>query len=72
MPTLFHFQYHEEVDKTKNEKKKTHQMLEGSKEKKKEGAIRQGMGVYCNERDRLASKHINCQKAYSFLKIDEE
>lgn len=32
----------------------------------------QGDAVHCDERDRLASKQTNCNKAYSLLKIDGE
>lgn len=32
----------------------------------------EGDAARCNERDRLASKQTNCNKAYSLLKIDEE
>lgn len=38
----------------------------------KERENMQADAVHCNERDRLASKQTNCNKAYSLLKIDEE
>lgn len=40
--------------------------------KERERGNGQGEAVHCNERDRLASKQTNCNKAYSLLKIDEE